>query len=168
MFERIINDPNISQQYNITILSRPTRDVVDSNLDTDGGPWIVMIDDFFHETEANRLIELGANAGYYRSTENVQAPDSDSYIDEVTDERTSTNAWCDTDECRNDPIVMSIYDRIEKLVHIPMSYSEELQLLRYEKGQFYKEHHDYNEDEYDMIQGKYVVEEYVCRELSLF
>lgn len=157
MFERIVNDPVLSEAYNITILSRPYTDRIETTTDDDddGGPWIITIDNFLNITEANRLIELGANVGYSRSTDSGNILEDGTFELIVTEDRTSTNAWCDTKVCNNDPIAITVYDRIEKLIKIPMSYSEEFQLLRYEKGQFYNEHHDYNEYEYDLIQGKY-------------
>lgn len=153
MFERITIDKALSKKCNVTILSRPEISSNNSSLESDSGPWVVLIDNFLNASEANRLIELGANAGYYRSTDSGEVLEDGSLNLVENDDRTSTNAWCNTDECMNDPITIDLYDRIENLVQIPKTFSEEFQLLRYEKGQFYHEHHDYIVDEYDRIQG---------------
>ena len=56
--------------------------------------------------------------------------------------RTSTNSWC-VEECYEDPIARNIMQRIEDITGIPEANSENLQLLRYEKTQFYQTHSDY-------------------------
>lgn len=43
--------------------------------------------------------------------------------------------------------------KIEKLTGVPDANSEYLQLLKYEKGQFYKVHHDYIEKDDERPQG---------------
>ena len=40
------------------------------------------------------------------------------------------------------PTIQSIRERISDLVGVPWANSEHLQLLRYEEGQYYREHHD--------------------------
>ena len=181
MFERIVTDPIINSKYNITILSRPHPGDVEevyiydsSDEDEDdkdeeyyrmrmieklkknkGGPWVLIIDNFINETECNRLIELGAKLGYNRSTDVADEidPETGEFLATVSVDRTSTNAWCNKPECYEDPIVLSIEDRMYNLTHIPMDNSEYFQLLRYEQGQFYKEHHDCIDEEADRRQG---------------
>jgi prolyl 4-hydroxylase len=158
MFERIISDPNITNKYPLTILSRPSSEDEEEddeeNDEESGGPWVILLDNFINDTEAQRLIELGATVGYKRSKDlGIKSEETGEYNSKVSERRTSMNAWCNTDECENDPITITFFDRIEQLTNIPMINSEAIQLLRYEYGQFYLPHHDYIADDYDRIQG---------------
>lgn len=56
----------------------------------------------------------------------------------VSTGRTSTNAWCDEEICEAKPEVEAVLQRMEALTGIHRNYSESLQLLRYEPGQFYE------------------------------
>jgi hypothetical protein len=51
--------------------------------------------------------------------------------------RTSKTAWCNT-ACMNDPLTLSVLNKIESITSIPQSHGEHLQLLRYQTGQFYQ------------------------------
>jgi prolyl 4-hydroxylase len=172
MFERIVNDPNTTNRYKITVLSRPFSETKDTTRqdefepveqksnghdDTDtndiDGPWVVVVDNFLNETEANRLIALGASAGYQRSTDVGSVLENGEFDEVVSLYRTSTNAWCNTDECYDDPIANEIYNRIEALTGLPYENYESFQLLQYTQGQFYGIHHDYIDEEADRSQG---------------
>lgn len=139
MFERIVHEPRYQTQYNITALSRP--DVAQSNVSSPdpqpNQPWVVMLDNFLSVDEANRLIALGSAIGYERSTDVGVVQTDGSFEKRVSTSRTSTNAWCNTDECESDPTVQSLHRRIEELTNIPSTHSEAFQLLQYEPGQFY-------------------------------
>ena len=43
------------------------------------------------------------------------------------------------------PVSLAVHDKLELLTGIPRENYEYLQLLRYEEGQFYGDHHDYIE-----------------------
>ena len=154
MFERIMSDHTF-QQYSPTVLSRPYYAPGDTRktADYERGPWIVVLEDFVTPEECERLIQLGGNAGYKRSTEENLVPNEyggiPKYVSEI---RTSTNSWC-REGCRDDPLVVQVMERMENLTGIPRSYSEDLQLLRYEEGQFYEQHHDYTEMQIDRMYG---------------
>jgi prolyl 4-hydroxylase len=144
MFERIVNDPVYRQYHNATVLSRPNPPQDDDSNVVDG-PWLIYLENFTTPEEAARLIELGGVVGYERS-EDVGDEDETGEIDSVVSVgRTSTNAWCDPKQCENDPVVQPLIERMEKLTGITREYTEHLQLLKYEVGQFYEEHHDYIE-----------------------
>ena len=133
MFERIVKDPEYTRDGRLKVLSQPN----DPEADNVFGPWIITIDDFITEEECNRLIELGGDVGYARS-EDVGIMKFDGTFDSTRSAgRTSWNAWC-SDQCYDDPLAKSVMDKIEKLTGIPEINSENLQLLRYEEGQFYK------------------------------
>ena len=63
MFERITTDP-MFLQYKPRILSKPSDD--EGNDDEDG-PWVVTLDNFLSDEEAEALIESGYDIGYVRS-----------------------------------------------------------------------------------------------------
>jgi len=164
MFGRIV-DGEDRDVWNATVHSRPSHppgyvEVVADDIERqeeeekpklgtriDGfdyilGPWVITIDNFVSESECDRLIQLGADLGYQRSTD-VGGQNFDGTTKAVESGfRTSNNAWCQGD-CLVDEKTQMVLGNIERLTGIPDAHSEHLQLLRYEEGQFYKTHHDY-------------------------
>lgn len=62
----------------------------------------------------------------------------------IRDFFTPQSAWCSYKSgCRSDPVVQGIHERIAELTGIPANHSEDFQVLKYEFGQFYRNHHDY-------------------------
>ncbi|XP_022979896.1 prolyl 4-hydroxylase 1 isoform X2 [Cucurbita maxima] len=51
------------------------------------------------------------------------------------------------------PMVQAIEKRISVYSQIPIENGEFIQVLRYEKSQFYKPHHDYFSDTYNLMRG---------------
>jgi len=155
MFERLTTDPSMVQQYTPTVLSRPsyapgdTAETVNYQL----GPWIIMLDNFISPQEADRMIEAGHELGYERSKDVVAVHKDGSFDDAVSEDRTSTNAWCIEPSCAEDPMLLDVLARIETVTQIPLANAESLQLLRYEEGQYYKIHHDYIRHEQQSMQG---------------
>jgi len=101
-------------------------------------PWIVTLDEFLTPEECDVLIAHGREAQFERSTASATLDDAGS---DLSSERTSANAWC-YEKCLDDPAVRSIQQKIEDLTGVPAVHYEHLQILRYEPGQFYGEHHD--------------------------
>ena len=154
MFKRIIgeipNDGSILPDYNVKIHSRPNNegDVLGENKEFFEGPWIITLENFLTDEECDRLIALGTEQGYDRSTlENEK--DDEEY-------RTSTNSWC-MDECYTDPIAQRVTEKIANTTGIPDSHSEYLQLLKYFPGQYYKTHHDISQSTIDSFEGPRIV-----------
>lgn len=139
MFETIMSDPFFAQTYEITVLSRPSYVDGDdaANATYQLGPWVLTLDNFMSPEEAETLIALGASTGYERSTDVGAIEDDGSYERLVSPGRTSTNAWCNTEECNEDSTATAVYERIYNLTQIPSVNSEPFQLLKYEPGQFY-------------------------------
>ena len=134
MFHRIAYGPESSTRK-VQVLSEPS---LENTTDGDFGPlpWVVIIDEFITEAECKRLIEVGTQLGYKRSKDvGDELPDG-TFDAVISRERTSTNAWCD-DSCLEDEVVYGVLKKIEILTGIPVEYSEDLQLLKYEEGQFY-------------------------------
>jgi prolyl 4-hydroxylase len=90
------------------------------------------------------MIQLGYKYVYKRS-EDVGEKKFDGSHDAVqSTRRTSENAWCSTFHgCREETIPSLVHERMAKVMAIPPGNSEDLQLLKYEKGAFYRTHHDY-------------------------
>jgi prolyl 4-hydroxylase len=74
------------------------------------------------------------------------------FEDDVNSGRTSLNAWCDK-LCYNDTLAKQVMARIEDITNIPEVNSEYLQLLKYDVGQYYQQHHDYIEIQVDRQPG---------------
>ena len=63
--------------------------------------------------------------------------------DQLSPVRTSTQYWCDdSDDCTQHPVVLKITERMMNITGMPVDHAEYFQILRYEKGQFYRQHHD--------------------------
>ena len=108
-------------------------------------PWMLLVDGFLSDEECDKLVSFGNNTGYERSSEYSGDFDIDGTPTfTVSDDRTSENTFCD-EACSDDPIVQGVLKRMEAITGIPMTNYESLQLVRYEVGQFYKQHHDYSE-----------------------
>lgn len=143
MFQRIVGelpfeDGAVVPDYKVNIISRPlSEEHIGSamhELDFHVGPWILTLDNFLTDDECDRLVELGATSGYYKSLiENEDEDEEDEEEEEEDAYRTSTNAWCQ-DECYKDPIAQRVIQKIENTTGIPDSYSEYLQLLKYGKS----------------------------------
>jgi prolyl 4-hydroxylase len=143
MFERIIIQPAYVK-YEPHILSspqRPSYDALDSS--SKRGPWILQLDQFLSDEEADRLIELGIDTGFQPSyTALGSRPDGslDAYADTS---RTSSSTYCDSATCLQDPTIQSVIERLEQLTHVPESHYEHFHMLRYDVGQFFDTHSDF-------------------------
>jgi prolyl 4-hydroxylase len=131
MFERLTAEP-FKSKYSVEILSSPATD----------GPWVITMDDVVSAEEAFRLIELGHEVGYERSTDVGDLRADGTHLNVKSEGRTSTNAWC-KDECEEDESTQAVNARLQEITGIPQINTENLQLLRYEPDQFYEVHHDY-------------------------
>mmetsp|Transcript_19726 Transcript_19726/g.43916 ORF Transcript_19726/g.43916 Transcript_19726/m.43916 type:complete len:489 (-) Transcript_19726:224-1690(-) len=150
MFERMIHNEELQRLYGpMTVHSRPGGDPTNET-DVFDGPYIVTYDEFLTPEECEVLRHHGANTGdgFTRSSTGTSKHVSDSRATV----RTSSTNWC-RDGCHDDPVVQNIHRRIETLTGIPEDNYEYLQILRYEEGQYYKIHHDYNKMEPDRPQG---------------
>lgn len=176
MFERILEecgeDPTSYSSENlpvgcthpfgeITVISSPYDDMtpylseeeIQNEDEFSPLPWMLLIEGFLSDEECDQLISFGNTTGYERSSEYSGDFDIDgtpTFIE--SDDRTSENTFCD-DECSDDPIVRGVLQRMETITGIPKTNYESLQLVRYEVGQYYKEHHDYSDTMHDTYAG---------------
>jgi prolyl 4-hydroxylase len=157
LFENIVDNADNNGEYlkyNPVALSRPKikRDGSDANVEKDG-PWIVLLENFLSEQEADRLIEIGKKQGYERSADVGKEKPDGSHEALVSESRTSHNTWCQEPSCYEDPLVEPVIERIANVTKTKVENSEYLQLLQYEPGQYYKQHHDYIGHHIDMPCG---------------
>eukprot|EP00568_Trieres_chinensis_P017570 CAMPEP_0183323066 /NCGR_PEP_ID=MMETSP0160_2-20130417/73452_1 /TAXON_ID=2839 ORGANISM="Odontella Sinensis, Strain Grunow 1884" /NCGR_SAMPLE_ID=MMETSP0160_2 /ASSEMBLY_ACC=CAM_ASM_000250 /LENGTH=275 /DNA_ID=CAMNT_0025490361 /DNA_START=103 /DNA_END=931 /DNA_ORIENTATION=+ len=159
MFERIVNDESYAK-YDPVVLSRPSQPDNESGeaAEEANGPWIVRLDNFLTEEEADKIIALTANMEFELSQEvSHNFAEDGSYDDSIKSEgRTSTNSWCDGD-CYDDPVATNIRERIFEITGLGDRNAELFQLLKYEVGQFYWEHHDYIVPEKNLPSGPRVL-----------
>mmetsp|Transcript_9530 Transcript_9530/g.18323 ORF Transcript_9530/g.18323 Transcript_9530/m.18323 type:complete len:552 (-) Transcript_9530:1754-3409(-) len=151
MFRRIISTAPGNQTNTSTNPDIPPYTVhVHSSPDDNGGPWVVTFENFITKEEAKELIWHGHEEGYKRS-EDVGGLKFDGSVDSKNSTgRTSENAWCSSHKgCRQKQVPTRIHDRISAVTGIPADNSEDLQLLKYEVGQFYRTHHDYIDHQKD-------------------
>ncbi|KAI4334794.1 hypothetical protein L6164_013504 [Bauhinia variegata] len=66
--------------------------------------------------------------------------------------RTSSGMFLHPEE-RKYPMVQAIEKRISVYSQVPVEHGELIQVLRYEKNQFYKPHHDYFSDTFNLKRG---------------
>ena len=141
-FVNLTTNPDI-QKYEPNILSRP--DYTDGDKEETAnyklGPWVVTLDNFISDEEADRLIELGSVKGYQRSYAGGKMRFDGTVENKVSPGRTSETAWCQN-SCYNDTVAQRVIQRIAEVTNIPDENSEYLQLLRYHEGQYYRTHHD--------------------------
>ena len=97
------------------------------------GPWVITFDTFVSDEEA---------AAFLRTTDHHFSRSLAG--DVVSPVRTSQQAWCQTGPCETDPLVNRVHERVVNVTGVPKTNGEFFQVLRYEKGQFYKTHHDQN------------------------
>merc|ERR1712113_1190137 len=87
------------------------------------------------------MIEIGEWLGFQRSTNlGVERMDG-TYTEFESNGRTSSDVWCNS-ECRDQPITRRIMKRIANITGTPENNAENLQLTKYEYGQYYDVHHD--------------------------
>jgi prolyl 4-hydroxylase len=149
LMERIVDDADGSgdyKRYNPTALSRPKlkRDGSPAPGVEKDGPWVVILENFVTAEEADRIVELGKSRGYERSADVGQVKPDGSHGSKVSESRTSYNTWC-KEGCSDDPLVAPVVDRIANTTGTQVANAEYLQLLQYEPGQYYRQHHDYIE-----------------------
>ena len=125
MFRRLATEEPFVSQYGVQVLSSP---------DMNDGPWVVTLENVVSQEEADKLIDLGKQRGYERST-NVGKLKADGTFESVVGaDRTSSNTWCQ-DDCYKEEVAVNVTNRIVDMVQIPEKNSEYLQMLQYEPGQ---------------------------------
>lgn len=133
--------------YTVHVHSHPeatTSSGISAALDKSMPPWVITLDNFITEEECEAMIQLGHKYEYKRSEDVGEIKFDGTHNSVQSERRTSENAWCSsTKGCRDEEIPTRLHRRMSAVMGIPPENSEDLQLLKYEKGQFYRTHHDY-------------------------
>ena len=119
----------VTPNYTVHIHSQPDT----SRSDASTPPWVITLDHFLTEEECTVMIQLGFKYEYERSIEKVEG----TYDDIQSDYRTSENSWCSSQRgCRNETIPTRLHQRMADVLSIPPENSEDIQILKYEVGQY--------------------------------
>jgi prolyl 4-hydroxylase len=131
--------------YTVHVHSRPEPATeISAALDKSMPPWVITFDNFVTADECEAMIQLGYKSEYKRSEDVGEKKFDGTHEGVKSERRTSENAWCSTTKgCRKEEIPTRLHDRMSAVMGIPQENSEDMQLLKYEKGQFYRTHHDY-------------------------
>jgi len=116
MFERILRD---YPQYSPVALST--------------SPYVIHLSDFVSPDEAAAFQRV-CQSSFERSLAG----------DQLNPVRTSYQCWCNFPRCFTEPAIHNVTRRINELTRTPYNNGEDLQVVRYEAGQFYRRHHDQN------------------------
>ena len=138
LMETIVDDADGSgdyKRYNPIALSRPKLKADGTPAPgveegSKGGPWVVYLENFVSLEEADRLVELGQQQGYDRSSDVGKEKPDGTHDSLVSESRTSHNTWCKTASCYSDPLVAPVIDRIANVSKTEVKNSEYLQLLQ--------------------------------------
>ena len=105
-------------------------------------PWIVVLDDFLSVAEAQHVMAHlkgdDVSSRYHLSSlaaKSAAGSTDDSY-------RRSESFQCEH-SCLHEEWVTPIVQKIARVTGLGMQHSEDMTLTRYQKGGFYKRHHDY-------------------------
>lgn len=148
MFDRWASSDEF-QAFSPIVLSSPDQEKYGGIQE---GPWVMLLDTFFSEQEAQALIKGAALVGFDRSTDQGKVNAAGEMEKVVSKTRTSSNAWC-TGACEKLPEVDAVTARIEKVTEIPRSHYESFQILEYTHDQFYRMHHDSSTNKDDSPSG---------------
>ena len=96
-------------------------------------PWVLTLENFVSDEEADAFVS-GCSNHFDRSLAG----------DQLSPVRTSYQCWCSQNECERHPLTQAVAQRISNLTRAPVRYMEPFQVVRYEVGQFYRQHHDQN------------------------
>ena len=138
MFARIISTaPGNQTNASVNPDMPPYTVHVHSSPDDNGRPWVVTFENFLTKEEAQELIWLGHQEEYKRSEDVGKLKFDGSFDSKQSTGRTSENAWCSAFKgCRWKEVPSRVLNRISAVTGIPSDHSEDLQLLKYEKGQY--------------------------------
>jgi prolyl 4-hydroxylase len=146
---RQLQESNMTE-YTVVVHSGPgssPEDFVDDltvATDKSRPPWVVAIENFLTSDECDALVQLGHKYVYKRSEDVGERKFDGTHGSIQSDRRTSENAWCsEKDGCRQESVAHNIHRRMSAVMNIPTNNSEDLQLLKYEVGQYYRTHHDF-------------------------
>lgn len=96
-------------------------------------PWVLHLKNFISAEEAAAFQDV-CKPSFERSLAG----------DQLNPVRTSFQCWCNFAECFTNPLVNAVTQRVNRVTGTSYDNGEDLQVVRYEPGQFYRRHHDQN------------------------
>lgn len=149
---KVISHPNLKHNHNLERLSPLSTK---NKQQTSTGQWLLAYPNFLTEKETNAIISLGETLHFHPST--ISSPDEIDNNDDtgenikIEEWRTSDSTWCDhsclKESIIDNEIMKSVVNRIVNMTGIEAKHIEPIQILRYQTGQFYVEHHDFIQNE---------------------
>jgi prolyl 4-hydroxylase len=141
MFERILVE---HAQYDVRVLSRPyyapgdTAETATYKL----GPWIITLENFLSDEEADHMVALGETEGYVKTAYRTEEQEADEeFINNL--QHTAAVVYCQSQNCYYDPIHQRILERMSNITFLPKANHEFFQMIRYNEGQWFKTHNDF-------------------------
>jgi prolyl 4-hydroxylase len=156
MYERIIRD---FPEYSPRVLSRPAdsvyaREVKDHNTSVGVGPWLIQLENFLTDEECDEMISQTKTAIEDKEGKGYSLLADDEYGDEQGGACQSTQAWCDPDDCLQEPVLKRAWKKMEELVDLPFdTHTENVHFIQYVPGQKYGRHTDAIPNEYKSLYG---------------
>ncbi len=140
MFERILVE---HAQYDVRVVSRPyyasgdTAETATYKL----GPWIITLENFLSDEEADHMVALGETEGYANTGYEEGQEADEEFINNL--QRTASVFYCQSQNCYYDPIHQRILERMSNITFLPKANHEFFQMIRYKEGQWFKSHNDF-------------------------
>lgn len=100
-------------------------------------PRAFIVDDFLSGEECEGLKQHAMPHLEHAKTINMKTGE---YQDDKV--RTNSQMYVNKTSCLNDPLISGIITRLHMLARVPFGHAEQLQVGRYEQGQFYQPHFD--------------------------
>lgn len=112
-------------------------------------PYVIVFDNFLTDLEAARIL-YAVEGKFQRSTGVTDDRDDlGRIVSTVTEVRTSSNAWCQSN-CDEDLVIRNVTNRIAHITNAHIRNFEYMQVLEYGKGQFYAAHNDFISNSYPL------------------
>lgn len=141
MFEKILVQHNY---FDIRVLQRPYYAPGDKkeNATYQIGPWIITLEDFLTDEEADHMAALGESEGYAKTSYRTAEQESDEEFMKGL-QHTASVIYCQSPRCYNDPVHQAILGRMSNVTFLPKENHEFFQMIRYHEGQWFKTHNDF-------------------------
>ncbi|XP_054821304.1 prolyl 4-hydroxylase 1-like isoform X2 [Prosopis cineraria] len=110
-------------------------------------PRIILLHNFLSMEECEYLKAIG-----YPHLQNSHVVDSKTGKSFMSNVRTSSGMFLSSKD-RKHPMVQAIEKRISIYAQVPVENGEAIQILRYEKNQYYEPHNDYFFDDFNLKKG---------------
>lgn len=109
-------------------------------------PYIVILQDFLSDEEADHLVSLGSALGW---TPSYHGSVGKSWNEERTSIQKLKSSSCfDSNACSDDPVYQRIVKRMSSVTHVNSSNFEPLEFVKYDQGDYKDPAHDFELSSY--------------------